>query len=93
MRHIERHGRGRTARFGEGRLKFKSTHRAAADVHEALQRRDLFGSSSMPGQVFIDEGIAERVWERVSQESWQAVKSARRQFRKAEPVLGFELHA
>jgi len=77
MRHIERHGRGRTAAFRRGPAQIQEHHRAAADVHEALQRRDLFGSSSMPGQVFIDEGIAERVWERVSQESWQAVKCAR----------------
>ena len=44
MRHVERHRHGRCARFGDGRLKLKSAHRATADIHETLQRCDLFGS-------------------------------------------------
>src|SRR5260370_42006355 len=93
MRHVERHNHGRTARLGDGRLEFKSAHRATAAIHKTLQRRDLFGPSSMPSQVLIDERVAEFIRERVSQEARQAVKSVLSQSRKAEPLLGLQRHA
>jgi len=74
------------------RLEFKSAHRATADIHETLQRRDLFGPSSMPSQVLIDERVAEFVRERVSQEAGQTVKSVLSQSRKTESPLGLQRH-